>query len=56
MKRNKGKYWYYSTEYECALCGAITKYQERKYTQKPKDYNKRHTIKTTACSDHFVSN
>ena len=37
----KGKYWMYTTVYECPLCGYEDVNRERRYTPKPEDWQKR---------------
>jgi len=50
----KKKYWYYTEIYTCVLCGRETKYKERRYTPKPKDYGDRNIWRDDACGEHFM--
>ena len=45
------KYWYYTTIYECVLCGRQTKYRERRYTPKPENWEDRYDYNQEACND-----
>lgn len=49
----KRKYWYFTVIYECVLCGRREEYRERRYTEKPKDYNERNSYHQYACGIHF---
>lgn len=40
-KYMKKKYWIFKTTYYCPLCGSEKIYRERRYTKKPKSFNKR---------------
>ena len=44
MNGKQRKYWIYKTEYYCPQCNNTTTYRERRYTKKPKDYNKRNIV------------
>jgi hypothetical protein len=51
--KEKKKFWYYITVYECVLCGRQEVYRERRYGEKPKDWKDCHDYIQNACSDHF---
>lgn len=38
------KYWYKITIHECPMCGGVTEYRERQYTDKPEDLKDRYDI------------
>ena len=40
----KKKYWYHITTWYCPVCGKEKISKTRKYTKKPKDYNKIYEI------------
>lgn len=42
MKKEKKKYWIFTTQYECPICGRGENIKERMYTEKPEDYYKRY--------------
>ena len=48
------KYWYYTEIWTCVLCGAETKYKERKYTPKPENSSDRIIYHEDACNTHFI--
>lgn len=41
---NQRKHWYFITEYYCPLCGRSNVYKERRYDERPADWNARHNI------------
>jgi len=52
--KKKDKYWYFTTEWCCVLCGRVIKYKERRYTSKPKSPGDRIIYYDDACHDHFM--
>jgi len=38
------KYWIFKTIYYCPICGKEQIYRERKYTEKPNNYNLRYEL------------
>ena len=51
----KGKgCWYYTTIYECQICGHTDIYRERRWGKKPENPALREDFNQTACSGHFL--
>lgn len=50
---SKKKYWYKFFYEECVLCGRSSKWKERQYTPRPKEWWERHDERQYACGDHF---
>lgn len=41
----KKKYWILTITRICLTCGRISKYRERRFEKKPKDFNSRNKVK-----------
>lgn len=54
ISKPKKGYWYHFTIETCVLCGRECVTKERRYTEKPKDYNDRYKYIEYACGGHFV--
>ncbi len=50
----KGKFWYFISVGECALCGREDVGRERRNTPRPEKWEDRHEFWQYACSEHFV--
>lgn len=46
--------WYFTTVFECPLCGRSTEYRERRWTPKPDTPQERYEWIQDACGDHFL--
>jgi hypothetical protein len=44
-EKEKKKHWYKKIIYYCPICGSEDSYRERRFDEKPKDYNDRVVVK-----------
>jgi hypothetical protein len=53
-KAVKKKHWYFITYSYCVLCSAGETYRTRMYTEKPKEWDKRHEWIDFACDSQLM--
>jgi len=46
--------WYFTTVFDCQLCGHADVYRERRWDEKPADPKERYAYHATACGSHFL--